>query len=87
MLIWVLLCLHVSNVYPRHGTPSIERIVMLVVAVGFCILIRRYGGTHVGDHQHVAYVRTTEVLNAMSLREARDQQKRVATSPLREVPR
>lgn len=71
MLIWVLLCLHVSNLYPHPGDPSAERIVMLAVAVGFCYLISRCGRTYVGDHQHVAYLRTTEVLNATSLKEGR----------------
>lgn len=72
MLIWVLLCLHVSNLYPHPGAPSAERAVMLFVAGVFCVLIWRFGRTHVGDHQHVAYVRVTEILSATSLKEVRN---------------
>ncbi len=67
MIIWILLCLHVSNLHPLGSGISVERVVMLVVALAACHVLRKHGRTHVGDHQHVAYIRTTEVLNATSL--------------------
>lgn len=70
MLIWALLCFHVSNVYPHPGAPDVERIGMLLAGSAFCVIIWFFGQTHVGNHHHVAYIRQTEVLDATSLKAA-----------------